>query len=117
MQRIYDIPPGWKFRVKTLDRDLTVAPPPPDRLALVMQDNFYTRIKGAAPTPPATTLHKCEWLRGTARIWPADTKHIDHTVPLKNERDRIVDTLDMLPSSGHFRALRAAIQTLAFFIA
>jgi len=34
------LPPGWTFRTKILERDLTVAPPPPDRLAWVTMDEF-----------------------------------------------------------------------------
>jgi len=34
------LPPGWKFRTKVLDRDLTIQPPPPNHLAWVTQDEF-----------------------------------------------------------------------------
>jgi hypothetical protein len=40
------LPPGWKFRTKVLDRDLTVAPPPPNRLAWVTQDEFQNTYQG-----------------------------------------------------------------------
>ncbi|MGH8065163.1 MAG: hypothetical protein ACRERE_07950 [Candidatus Entotheonellia bacterium] len=53
-----ELPPGWKFRVKTLDRDLTVAPPPPDRMALVMQDNLHNTYQGCGSTMPATTRRR-----------------------------------------------------------
>jgi hypothetical protein len=41
-----ELPPGWKFRVKVLDQDLTVAPPAPDFLAYVTQDEFMNTYEG-----------------------------------------------------------------------
>ncbi len=40
------LPPGWKFRTKVLDRDLTVEPPPPSHLAWVTQDEFLNTYQG-----------------------------------------------------------------------
>jgi hypothetical protein len=40
------LPPGWKFRTKVLDRDLTVQPPPPKHLAWVTQDEFNNTYQG-----------------------------------------------------------------------
>jgi hypothetical protein len=40
------LPPGWKWRVKVLDQDLSVAPPPPGRLAHVIQDEFRNTYQG-----------------------------------------------------------------------
>jgi len=40
------LPPGWKFRVKVLDQDLNVSPPPPNRLAWVTQDEFENTYQG-----------------------------------------------------------------------
>ena len=41
------LPPGWKFRVKVLERDLTVAPKkPPNYLAWVTQDEFWNTYQG-----------------------------------------------------------------------
>jgi hypothetical protein len=40
------LPPGWKWRVKVIDRDLSIAPPPPGRLAHVMQDEFRNTYQG-----------------------------------------------------------------------
>jgi hypothetical protein len=40
------LPPGWKFRTKVLDQDLTVTPPPPNRLAWVTQDEFLNTYQG-----------------------------------------------------------------------
>ena len=40
------LPPGWKFRVKVLDQDLTIAPPPPHLLAWVTQDEFWNTYQG-----------------------------------------------------------------------
>lgn len=34
------LPPGWKFRTKLLEKELTVAPPPPTYLAWVTMDEF-----------------------------------------------------------------------------
>lgn len=41
-----ELPPGWKFRTKVLDRDLTVEPPPPTHLAWVTQDEFLNTYQG-----------------------------------------------------------------------
>jgi hypothetical protein len=41
-----ELPPGWKFRVKVLDRDLTVTPPAPSHLAHVTQDEFMNTYEG-----------------------------------------------------------------------
>jgi hypothetical protein len=41
-----ELPPGWKFRVKTLDKDLTITPPPPGHLAWVTQDEFLNTYEG-----------------------------------------------------------------------
>ena len=41
-----ELPPGWKFRTKVLDRDLTVEPPPPSHLAWVTQDEFLNTYQG-----------------------------------------------------------------------
>jgi len=35
-----ELPPGWVFRTRVLDTDLTVSPPPPDRLAWVTMDEY-----------------------------------------------------------------------------
>jgi hypothetical protein len=40
------LPPGWKFRTKVLDRDLTIEPPAPTRLAWVTQDEFQNTYQG-----------------------------------------------------------------------
>jgi hypothetical protein len=40
------LPAGWKFRVKVLDKDLTVTPPPPHHLAWVTQDEFQNTYQG-----------------------------------------------------------------------
>ena len=40
------LPPGWKFRAKVLDRDLTVQPPAPKHLAWVTQDEFNNTYQG-----------------------------------------------------------------------
>lgn len=40
------LPEGWKFRTKVLDADLEVTPPTPDRLAIVMQDEFRNTFEG-----------------------------------------------------------------------
>ena len=40
------LPPGWKFRTKVLDRDLTVQPPAPKHLAWVTQDEFNNTYQG-----------------------------------------------------------------------
>ncbi len=41
-----ELPPGWKFRTKVLDRELTVEPPPPNHLAWVTQDEFLNTYQG-----------------------------------------------------------------------
>lgn len=41
-----ELPAGWKFRTKVLDRDLTVAPPSPDHLAWVTMDEFQNTYQG-----------------------------------------------------------------------
>lgn len=40
------LPPGWKFRTKVLDRDLTVEPPAPNHLAWVTQGEFQNTYQG-----------------------------------------------------------------------
>jgi len=40
------LPPGWKFRAKVLDRDLTVHAPAPNYLAWVTQDEFNNTYQG-----------------------------------------------------------------------
>jgi hypothetical protein len=40
------LPPGWKFRTKVLDADLEVTPPPPERLAKVLLDEFHDVFEG-----------------------------------------------------------------------
>jgi hypothetical protein len=40
------LPPGWKFRVKTLDRDLTVIPPAPNHMAFVLPDDLHNTYQG-----------------------------------------------------------------------
>jgi hypothetical protein len=40
------LPAGRKFRTKVLDADLEVTPPPPDRLAKVMLDEFHDVFEG-----------------------------------------------------------------------
>ena len=40
------LPPGWKFRVKVLDQDLTIAPKKPPYLAWVTQDEFWNTYQG-----------------------------------------------------------------------
>ena len=50
-----ELPPGWKFRVKVLDRDLAITPPAPDHLAWVTQDEFLNTYRGAVTTRPALT--------------------------------------------------------------
>jgi hypothetical protein len=42
----WEIPPGWKFWTKVLDRDLTVQPPAPKHLAWVTQDEFNNTYQG-----------------------------------------------------------------------
>jgi hypothetical protein len=40
------LPPGWKFRTNVLDRELTVEPPLPNKLAWVTQDEFNNTYEG-----------------------------------------------------------------------
>jgi hypothetical protein len=40
------LPPGWKFRVKVLDRELTIAPKTAPYLAWVTQDEFWNTYQG-----------------------------------------------------------------------
>jgi hypothetical protein len=40
------LPPGWKFRVKVLDQDLTITPPLPDHMAWVTMDEFLNVYEG-----------------------------------------------------------------------
>ena len=40
------LPPGWKFRSKVLDRDLTIEAPAPQSLAWVTQDEFQNTYQG-----------------------------------------------------------------------
>jgi hypothetical protein len=44
--QLKQLPPGWKFRTKVLDKDLTVAPPPPHHLAWVTQDELQNTYQG-----------------------------------------------------------------------
>jgi hypothetical protein len=41
-----ELPSGWKFRVKVLDRGLTVTPPAPGHLAWVTMDEFRNTYEG-----------------------------------------------------------------------
>ena len=41
-----ELPAGWKFRTKVLDRDLTISPPTPDHKAWVTQDEFLNTYEG-----------------------------------------------------------------------
>jgi hypothetical protein len=41
------LPEGWKFRVKTLDRDLVVSQEKTDKMAHVMQDELLNRYQGS----------------------------------------------------------------------
>ena len=41
-----ELPPGWKFRTRVLDRDLTITPPAPDHLAWVTMDEFMNTYQG-----------------------------------------------------------------------
>ena len=41
------LPEGWKFRVKTLDRDLVVSQDKTGKLAHVMQDDLLNRYQGS----------------------------------------------------------------------
>jgi hypothetical protein len=49
------LPPSGPFRVKVLDRELTVTRPAPDPSRMVTQDEFQIPTRAAATTPPATT--------------------------------------------------------------
>jgi len=40
------LPAGWGYKVKVLDRDLTVVPAAPDHLALVLQDDLHNTYEG-----------------------------------------------------------------------
>ena len=40
------LPPGWKFRVKVLDQDLTIAPKAPPYYGWVTQDEFQNTYQG-----------------------------------------------------------------------
>jgi hypothetical protein len=40
------LPPGWKFEVKTLDKDLTLIPPAPDYQAHAVGDEFQNIYAG-----------------------------------------------------------------------
>jgi hypothetical protein len=44
--QLKELPAGWKFRTKILDRDLTVTPPAPDHLAWVTMDEFRNTYEG-----------------------------------------------------------------------
>jgi len=44
--RYKQLPKGWSFRTKVLEADLEISPPPPDRLAIVMQDEFRNTYEG-----------------------------------------------------------------------
>jgi len=44
--QLKELPAGWKFRTKVLDRDLTVLPPAPDHLAWVTMDEFQNTYEG-----------------------------------------------------------------------
>jgi hypothetical protein len=41
------LPEGWRFRVKTLDRDLVVSQDKTGKLAHVMQDDLLNRYQGS----------------------------------------------------------------------
>ncbi len=41
-----ELPAGWKFRTKVLDKDLKVGTPPPNHLAWVTQDEFQNTYQG-----------------------------------------------------------------------
>ena len=45
-RQLKQLPPGWSFRAKVLDRDLTVSTPPPAHLAWVTQDEFLNTYQG-----------------------------------------------------------------------
>ena len=44
--RFKELPEGWSFRTKVLEKDLTISPPPPDRLAWVTMDEFMNTYQG-----------------------------------------------------------------------
>jgi hypothetical protein len=44
--QILSLPKGWTFSVKTLDQDLTIAPPPPDYTAHSLVDNLKNVYAG-----------------------------------------------------------------------
>jgi hypothetical protein len=44
--QLKELPAGWKFRTKILDRDLTVSPPAPDHLAWVTMDELQNTYEG-----------------------------------------------------------------------
>jgi hypothetical protein len=44
--KILKLPKGWTFTVKTLDQDLTIAPPPPDYTAHSLVDNLKNVYAG-----------------------------------------------------------------------
>ena len=41
-----ELPAGWKFRTKVLDKDLRVGPPAPNHLAWVTKDEFQNTYQG-----------------------------------------------------------------------
>jgi len=40
------LPPGWKYEVKTLEKDLTLTPPAPDHIAHAVSDEFMNIYAG-----------------------------------------------------------------------
>ena len=50
------LPAGWRFKVKDLDRDLTIAPPAPNYTAHSLVDNLLNVCAGLASTLRAITL-------------------------------------------------------------
>ncbi len=44
--QLKELPPGWKFRTKVLDKDLTISPPAPDHLAWVTMDELQNTYQG-----------------------------------------------------------------------
>jgi len=44
--QLKQLPPGWKYRTRVLDRDLTVQPPAPTHLAWLLQDEFQNTYQG-----------------------------------------------------------------------
>jgi hypothetical protein len=48
--------PGWKFRTKVLDRDLTIAPPAPSHLGWVTMDEFQNTCQGCGYDPACNYL-------------------------------------------------------------